>query len=126
MHPLGQVGDEPVQRMPPQLGLPGPVTFVHVPTEPRALHESQAPPQAELQQTPSEQKPVVHSRQPATLQSAVRSHDPVDVFWAWHAPVALQKNPAAQSLSLPQLAGQFALDPVQTKPLPQAGEPALP
>jgi hypothetical protein len=72
-----QLEFEPVQRYGAQLGLPGlPAgTTVHCPSAVRSLHVSQAPEHALLQQNPSTQNPVAHSRQPATRQSVVRLHD---------------------------------------------------
>ena len=56
-HVPGQLAVAPVHTYGEQEGLPGPVTFVHVPV----VHTSQPPAQAVLQQTPSTQLPLTHS-----------------------------------------------------------------
>jgi hypothetical protein len=87
------------------------------------LHASQEFPQATLQQNPSTQKPVTHTRHPADLQSAPAEvlQGAAGTFWYTHCPAALQYEPVAQSASLPHVVGQVPDDPLHTydpQPLP--------
>jgi hypothetical protein len=67
------------------------------------------------QQTLSTQLPVWHSRQPLCLQSlpATALHALPCAFCGWHAPVASQYSPLAQSLSELQPLGHV-VPPLQT------------
>jgi hypothetical protein len=88
------------------------------PAQPSAwpLQASQAFPHAVLQQNPSTQNPVPHTRQPADLQSAPATvlQLAACAFCAAQAPAALQYEPAAQSASLPHDVGQIGLEPLHT------------
>ena len=73
VQPVGQDGLEPLHRNPPHDGCPADPAGVFVQVPGVALHWSHDPPHAVLQQYPSTQLPVVHSRQlPLTLQSLAR------------------------------------------------------
>jgi hypothetical protein len=58
----GHEVDEPLHTYAPHVGEPGvpATTGLHVPTLPATLHASHAPPQAELQHTPSTHWPLPH------------------------------------------------------------------
>lgn len=81
---------------PPQVERSG--STVQVPTEPLTLHAWQVASQAELQQTPSGQKPEVHC--PPWVQDSPFGRSPTH----WRSP--LQKEPATQSVSVLQLVAQ--------------------
>ncbi len=80
---VGQLADEPLHRNGAQVGLPvlPEATGLQVPTLPATLQESQEPPQAVLQHTPSTQLPLPHWL--LAVQVVLL------VFFATHAP-ALQ------------------------------------
>jgi hypothetical protein len=69
-----QTADEPLHRYGLHAGVPADPAASSVQVPGVAAHVSQLPPHAELQQNPSMQLFVVHSRQPDTLQSVVRLH----------------------------------------------------
>ena len=87
-----------------------------MPTFPGRTQESQAPPQAVLQHTPSTQLPLPH-------WLAAEQAPPL-VFFGAQVP-ASQKLPELHCESLVQVLGQLAEEPLQTK-APHEGEPALP
>jgi hypothetical protein len=81
-----------------------PVTKPQVPTAPSRVQEEQEPSQAELQQTPSTQKPVPHSA--AVVQAAPGVSGGVQI-------PERQTNPEEQSLDVRHIAGQLVLVPSQ-------------
>lgn len=92
-----------VWQLPEQQTLPLPQversgSVVQVPTDPLTLHAWQAASQAELQQTPSIQKPEVHC--PPCEQDSPFGRSPT------HWLSLLQKEPATQSVSVVQLVAQ--------------------
>ena len=72
---------------------------VHVPSDPARLHAKQVCAQADVQQTPSTQKPLVHW--PAFVHAALIAP------FGWHLPAA-QKDPAWQSVGPTQVSAQMA------------------
>jgi len=104
---MGQLADEPLHMYGAHAGVPvlPAGEFVHVPSLPAALQESQAPEQALLQHTPSTQLPLVHW--------LLAEHTaPLDILGT-HAP-ALQKLPLAHWLSRVHSVGQLADEPSHT------------
>lgn len=115
-HESGQPALVPLHRYGAQLGLPGPVVAMQVPTEPLTLHALQAPVHAKLQHTPSTQRPEAH-----WLSLA---HDVPFARRGRHRP-DWQENPSAHTASLAHDAGHEVLLPLQTKAAHE-GEPAEP
>jgi hypothetical protein len=101
-HSVGQLDAAPLQTKGAQLGLPAPATSMQLPE----AQLWQEPQEAELQQKPPTQLPVVHWL--LTVQAAPT------VLWFEQVP-ALQKSPAMQLALLVQLVGQPGVVPLQTK-----------
>jgi hypothetical protein len=116
----GQSTAFPLQSTPPgHAGLPPTpaLTGLHCPAAPAVLQASQLPAQALSQQTPSLQKPLVHSLpSPQAL--------PVS-FLGTHCLLVSQMKPAAQSAAVEQVVVQFADVPLH-KNGEQLGRPASP
>jgi hypothetical protein len=103
---MGQSGSEPLQTtVPPHAGLPGSFDGAgeQVPSAPGRLQRSQLPVHAELQHTPSAQRPDVHSGLDAQLAPLALS--------ATQAPVPSQYRPLAHWRGVVQRVGQLPLTP---------------
>ena len=105
---MGQSESVPLQTtVPPHAGLPGSFAGAgrHVPSWPDRLQRSQLPVHAPSQQTPSAQKPEVHSG----LEVHVAPFD----FNSTHAPFELQYRPGAHCRAPVHVDGQAPLTPSQ-------------
>jgi hypothetical protein len=117
---VGHAVDAPSHtKFPEHAGLPGvrATTALQLPAEPIRLQASQPPAHAELQHTPSTQKPETHW--------SVAAHACPFGFFGTQAPEA-QYVPAAQVESSTQFAGQDAFAPSHSRLPPHAGTPAAP